>query len=457
MTATHLPHALLACPRCDRAPLDNVDGAARCGGCSVDFPSLGGTPWLFAEPQSALAEWRGRLGFLLTALERERGRLAAAAEAKSLGEKTRRRLQMLAEAKERHRAELERLLAPLALETSATGYVTHLALRTRLPLDQGLTTYYGNLHRDWAWGADENAASLEIVVDRLGDHRPERVLVLGAGAGRLAYDLHESTSAEKTLALDFNPLLVWTAARIAAGETIELTEFPIAPIDAEHQAVQRQLAAPKPARDGLGFVVADAHRPPFAKDAFDVVLTPWLVDILPEPFDDLILRINALLADGGLWINFGSLSFHDANPALRYGPDECADIIAASGFDAPSMRDDTIPYMCSPASRHGRRERVLSWSARKIRAARKPPRHEALPDWLVRGRDPVPLTKSFETQAASTRIHAFLMSMIDGRRSLKDMAALCIEQKLMSPEEAEPALRSFLIRMYEDGRRGTSY
>jgi hypothetical protein len=49
------------------------------------------------------------------------------------------------------------------------------------------------------------------------------------------------------------------------------------------------------------------------------------------------------------------------------------------------------------------------------------------------------------------------MSMIDGRRSIKDMAKLVVEQRLMTAAEAEPALRSFFIKMYDDAQRGTTY
>jgi hypothetical protein len=121
------------------------------------------------------------------------------------------------------------------------------------------------------------------------------------------------------------------------------------------------------------------------------------------------------------------------------------------------MEEREIPYLSSPASRHARRERIVSWSARKQRDIKKVPRHHALPEWLVRGTDPVPLDDAFRSQAGATRIHAFLMSMIDGRRSIKDMAKLVVEQRLMTAAEAEPALRSFFIKMYDDSRRGTTY
>jgi hypothetical protein len=238
------------------------------------------------------------------------------------------------------------------------------------------------------------------------------------------------------------------------GEALELYEFPLAPLDLEHQALLRTLRAPAPARAGLHYVLADAHRPPFAKETFDAVITPWLVDILPEPFAEFAARVNMLLAPGGRWINFGSLSFHSADPARWLSREECAEVIATAGFDPPELAESTIPYMCSPASRHGRRERVLSWTATKARSAKRMPRHEALPDWLVRGKDPVPLLDSFRAQGTATRIHAFIMSLIDGRRTVGDMARVLEQQDLMTRAEAEPAIRSFLIKMYEDSRRG---
>ena len=444
---------LLACPRCD-APLAAADATWRCAGCAIDFPQVAGLPWLFAEPNAALGEWRGRLHFSLQRIERERQQLAASLTT-TLHAATRARLEALELAMRDHGARLQALLAPLGIEQRAASYETYLALRTRLPADQGLTTYYANIHRDWCWGAAENDASFDVLAMLLDGASPGRTLVLGAGAGRLAYDLHMRCAAPLTAALDFNPLLSIVADRVTRGETLELYEFPIAPRG--DAAVLRTLAAPQPARRGLVHVVADAHRPPFRRAAFDSVVTPWLVDILPERFDVLCARVNALLGDGGRWLNFGSLSFHDPDPALRYGVDECRAALEESGFGDIAVHERELPYLSSPASRHARRERVVSWSARKRRDVKKVPRHHALPEWLVRGTDPVPLGDSFRSQAAATRIHAFLMGLIDGRRSIKDMAKLVVEQRLMTAEEAEPAIRSFLMKMHDDARRGSTY
>jgi SAM-dependent methyltransferase len=447
-------HELLACPRCD-APLTDAAAPWRCAGCDVEFPHVAGIPWLFAEPNAALGEWRDRLHFSLQRLERERQHAAAALKSESLRPATRARLETLERSTRDHGARLRALLAPLELEQRSTSFETYLALRTRLPPDQGLTTYYPNIHRDWCWGDAENDASFDTLAAALRDAPPRRVLVLGAGAGRLAYDLHQRTAAAVTVALDFNPLLSIVGDTVARGGRIELYEFPIAPRG--DAAVPRTLAAPAPARIGLVFALADAHRPPFRRAAFDTVVTPWLVDILPEPFDVLCARVNALLGDGGRWLNFGSLSFHHADAAARYGVDECREALEENGFAGLHVEEREMPYLSSPASRHARRERTVSWSARKHRDVKKVPRYHALPEWLVRGTQPVPLDDAFRTQAAATRVHAFLMSMIDGRRSIKDMAKLVVEQRLMTAAEAEPALRSFFIKMHDDAGRGITY
>jgi len=156
-------------------------------------------------------------------------------------------------------------------------------------------------------------------------------------------------------------------------------------------------------------------------------------------------------------VNFGSLAFAHPERARRYSPEETKAIVSENGFSDPYVSEATIPYMCSPASRHGRQERVFSFSAYKERDAEKPERHRALPDWIVTGAEPVPLTPSFRSQAMTTQIYSFIMSLIDGKRTLKDMAVVLEKQKLMTKEEAEPAIRSFLTKMYDDSQRQSGF
>jgi hypothetical protein len=49
------------------------------------------------------------------------------------------------------------------------------------------------------------------------------------------------------------------------------------------------------------------------------------------------------------------------------------------------------------------------------------------------------------------------MSLIDGKRSIKDMAIILEKQKLMSQQEAEPAIRSFMTKMYDDSQKQAGF
>jgi hypothetical protein len=446
--------AVLRCPRCMRGALSLQRAGWICADCSAGYPVLGEIPWLFAEPQSMLSQWRGRLQLLLQSLEREARILRTELAASALGARTRARLEALAAAHEEHAKHLTQLLAPLGLAATATGYETHLALRTRLPSDQGLTNYYVNVHRDWAWGQAENEASLELIRLAAASHEDwGRTLVLGAGAGRLAYDVHMQCAPRLTVALDFNPLLLFVARDVTGGATLPMYEFPIAPRRLADHAVLRSLCAPQPVRAGFHLVAADALRPPFAAEAFDTVVTPWLIDIVNIDFPRLAARVNALLRPGGAWINFGSLAFAEGERALRLSFEETVEVVTQTGFSDPTIVERSIPYMASPASRHARLETVVAWCARKQGAPAVMPEVDVLPEWLVTSDRPVPQLEAFKVQAAATRIHAFLMALIDGRRSVRDMARMLVEQRLIAPEDAEPAVRKFLTRMYEDSRR----
>lgn len=451
---------LLACPRCDKTPLQPKGDGWRCDACKVDFPAVDGIPWMFAEPDSSLAEWRARLHFELTTLAHEIQRIEHELKDGGLHELTRQRLQSLRQASDQHRSTLRQLLEPVDVQTPSTAYETYLALRTRLPSDQGLQTYYANVHRDWAWGDEENTSSLEQIrklAELSGGSELGNTLVLGAGACRLAYDIHESLDTACCIAVDFNPLLMLIAKRILAGETLQLHEFPIAPRTSADAAVLRDLKAPAAARDGLYLVLGDVLRPAFARGKFDTVITPWLIDIVAEDFPVFAARINALLGPRGRWINFGSLAFEHARRSRRYSLEEVLSFTEQAGFEAPQAEEATIPYMCSPASRHGRRERVVTFAAVKAADVKHAARHQALPDWLVTGKEPVPALPSFRTQAMSTQVYTFIMSLIDGKRTIEDIASILEKQQLMTAAEAEPALRKFLTKMYDDSERQSRF
>ena len=118
---------LIACPRCDKTPLDESSDGYRCSACKVDFPRVGGVPWLFAEPDAALGEWRNRLHFALQQLATTSQEATAALAGLDEDSLAYRRLSALAAAKDAHRQALRKLLAPLDIRSSAASPESYLA------------------------------------------------------------------------------------------------------------------------------------------------------------------------------------------------------------------------------------------------------------------------------------------------------------------------------------------
>ena len=448
--------ALLRCPACGAGTLVPAGGAWRCDDCTARFPEVDGIPWLFAASAEALTEWRLRLQALLAELAREAAALRSALERPALAVRTRNRLKLQAAALDDHARRLTALLVPVGAEQGTAPPELHQALGTRIPDAQGLASYYVNLHRDWVWGAEENAAALAAVAQALQGSAPKQVLVLGAGGGRLAYDLAQELRPDLVVALDINPLNALVARRMFAGERLQLYEFPIAPRDADSHAILRTLAADRPVATRIELVLADATNAPFRPGSFGAVITPWLIDIIDEDLARFAPRVNTLLAPGGRWINSGSLAFAQSDPAARYTLEEVADLAVTSGFAPPVTSERRIPYMCSPASRHGRIESVVTFCAVKERPV-DAPATTSLPRWLADPQVPVPALHEFQSAALSMRIHGYLASLIDGHRSIGEMAQVLEKERLMSAADALPAVRGFVRRLWEESRQRTRF
>jgi SAM-dependent methyltransferase len=447
----------LVCIRCERAALEVRREGWICAACGAGYPIIGDMPWLFRDPQDALAGWRTRLDLLRGQLRERAQALTDEAAGVAGNTLTQRRLAHWAASCEDQARRLEELLAPLALGGQPARRETLQALGVQLPLDQGLANYYVNIHRDWCWGDEENEAAFAEIRAVAGTELAlGQALVVGAGAGRLAFDLHERAAQSTMVVSDFNPLLLFVARELFAGRQLELYEFPIAPRRLEDCAVLRTLRAPAPVKPPPRLILADALDAPFARGHFDTVVTPWFIDIVGEPFSSVAARVNAWLKPGGRWINMGSLAFNLAGYAERMSADEVLAGLATAGFDNVNMREACVPYMRSPASRHARLETIVTWCANK-HAEKTAPTARGMPEWLIDTRLPVPRTPALEFEQVSSRIHAFLLALVNGERSVADMARMVVEQKLLSAADAESAVKQFLRRTGERASQRTDF
>jgi hypothetical protein len=265
--------------------------------------------------------------------------------------------------------------------------------------------------------------------------------------------VHRHYAAELSVAIDVHPLLLMLASRVIHGETVPFYEFPIAPLNKASFAILRECAAPEPielgADSGFFFVLGDGLNAPFKPGSFDTVLTPWLIDIVPDELSECVRAVNRLLGIGGIWINTGSLAFFHRNEAWRYSQEEVLDIVKANGFEILDVQRSAVPYLQSPASGYGRIERVLSFSARKLADAQARATRPALPEWLLESGGSVPDLDEFAVASASHWLQAQVLAAVNGHRTIDQIAFLLAKQHGFQRSEAAAAVRRILLDLYE--------
>src|SRR5262249_17937117 len=132
---------------------------------------------------------------------------------------TRQRLARQIAGLERQKERVASLLRPV------TAGALALPLRHEEREKLSIMECYEHIFRDWAWGAREVDQLRALVEPALPDDAGA-IAVYGAGAGRLAADIHESRRPRRTYALDINPLPLLVASALTIGDTVELPELP---------------------------------------------------------------------------------------------------------------------------------------------------------------------------------------------------------------------------------------
>lgn len=380
------------------------------------------------------AGWKSHVAERSTAVEKALASSPTSAHATT-------RLKKLAKALSEQAALVEKLLQPL--QPGASSPLLQALTQGRVPLDFSLVNYETNLFRDWVWGEEENKASLETIRN-LEPKAGETSLVLGSGWGKLAYDFHQEWQPKQTVAVDLNPLCCLLAKEVCAGKVVRLHEFPEAPVDLNSSSLFRELKAPKPAREGLSFVLGDVSAPPFRSAAFDTVLTPWIVDVMKEGFEAFAQRVNALLRPGGQWIEFGSLAFKRSNPLWNHSLEEAREIVEGSGFEITKESQPSIAYLKNPSSRYSRTETVWAFRAVKKEERKMPPPFNPTPSWLQNPSEPIPKRPEFQASLLTHSLYGEMLFLINGKNSVRNLAEALGTRYGLTPEQSLEAVTYFL-------------
>lgn len=434
----------LACPRCG-GPLAQVDGALRCGRCQAAFPRIGNLACLLDDPGLWRTVWLRRLDDYSAGVELRVAALRQEAEDPDLLPRTRQRLLRVADGFEAQLAAVDALFEPLERDADLLPSMA-IPSRPEPGTQAAILECYEHLFRDWVWGQRECELSLGLLQAALPQGLPGRVAVYGAGAGRLAVDVHQTLGPARTYALDVNPLPFLVVDRMLAGETVTLPEFPVDPSSDSEVVVARELALPFPVREGLSFMFADALRPPFAPGSLDAVVTSWFIDVARADVRQTAAVINRVLRPGGLWVNVGPLRFH-STLSRSYTIEEVLEIVAGLAFEVGSQDRRDIPYFHSPVSGSRRTDTVFRFVARKTGDAPAVEIPDPLPPWVANPLLPIPITQSLVALGKTSMFTTGVLSMIDGTRSIADVAQALGAAWGVEPGRLHDELRAFLGRL----------
>ncbi len=439
----------LSCPVCS-SPIQVDQKGLRCPSCSASFPVWGDFPWVFTQVGEWKADWHQRFRFYLQQLTQEIQSIKLELTIPDLLSRTKERLQHLIQAKTEQHRELEKLFEPLLLQEGPT-YEQQLATGTPLPESQQLMGYYGNILRDWGWGDEENKLAEDLLASILGPNPLGTMLVLGSGPSRLAYDLHRRLGGQDTIALDINPFYLLVAERMLAGRNLNLYDFPIAPTHSKAFATKVKCKAPEAIKKGFHFLMADAMNPCFQSASIDTLVTPWLIDIVPQDFRSFAKKLNRILKPGARWLNFGSTVFHHRLQHLCYSREEIPDILEENGFAVLQVEETLLPYLRSPSSCQERSEKVFTFLARKVAEVDPGPAFTPIPNWLTDPEQPIPLQTDIQQQMVVNLTLAQVLAHVDGERNLRQIAEALAPGFGLPTGDMIPMLRRVFSR-YIEGR-----
>ncbi len=449
------------CDPVERDPLAFDEARGLLQGAKSTYPLLSSrSPCLFAKPEATLGHFQAQWSLLRDRLDKEIDRAKEILDKKRLLPESAARIQKLRTARIQLKKELELIFASLvphlatAKETAAkaSGHQDAIlsGLGVSVPLAQPLVAYPQNLFRDWVWGQEENSAYVNLVARMMDDHSPKKILVLAAGGGRLPYDLHEKFAPEFTVALDNSYFFSQCFDRICFGSGLALTEFPASALNDESRFQSQKIPKSSPRHPGLHYVLADLNMLPFNAGSFDLIITPWIIDLIPEKLPMLIHNISALLVPGGRWINFGSFMIDEkADLWHRWSRAEVLALMKEGGFSDVKDESPEVDYLKSPLSAYHRRERLWAFSGVRDATSREVFPVDLRPQWLKDFDLPIARDSVVEATEISHRVPSRVFQLIDGQRSFNAIAKEFAAEFEMTEQEAAGSLYQFLLRWAE--------
>ncbi|RZA09262.1 MAG: methyltransferase domain-containing protein, partial [Moraxellaceae bacterium] len=309
--------------------------------------------------------------------------------------------------------------------------------------------YYHHILQDWAWGDAAITQRLEPILHLYQPERIDSLLALGAGAGRLSWELHKSWDAQLTLATDINPLLLAASHKLIVEQKAfafyELNSFP--QIEKVRSACYTLCPPQDPhnKRAHWHAIAADVWHMPIKANSLDVIVTAWFIDVHGGDNRTLISLIQRWLKAGGVWINSGPLLYPKNSPLeCKYDREELVELMHLAGLEFVEQTLSEHGHLMSPINVRKQTEQVWTFLARKPCADETKAEHlntaNLPPPWLIFHDLPVP--SEFKRPTQSHPLIDAILAHVDGKQSID---SICAATAQMFPEGLEP--RSTLVEI----------
>jgi carnosine N-methyltransferase len=325
------------------------------------------------------------------------------------------------------------------------------------------------LQRDW--GRSEESESELAAVEgplfaKLKELQTERdsVLVLGAGAGRVAWDLRQLY--DQVFATDMSLIAAYHFYQLL-NEDVEFFELSANNLRRSTDGVRRHIASLKPPShdggapsscDNFSYFIGNARNIPLPDNSISAIISIYFTDLIP--LRNLLPEVKRTLKKGGLFVHLGPLEYHfvDLNDSLA--ADEIKTFFAANNFSAIYETEISATYLRSSASMSARLFDNWFFVARKDVAPMAPPpsvvtldsvlkltgslRFETLGVLSPDGEDVLetklvlPLGEKYE--GASTVMD--ILRIIDGQKSTREVIEILGQDYEISDDDTREILRT---------------
>ena len=390
-----------------------------------DFEMIAEIPCLYSSKQEDLAEWSQKINSYFNEEEMQIKHLQFRIN-NHKSSLTKKRMNEILQGRVFNLKQLKKLLKGFYLEGREQTVFS----------SQQIHSYFDNIFRDWCWGQDEIVEYIRKL-EKI-DFENKKVLILGAGAGGLSYQIAQKYPSAFIVDVEHNPLLTLINQQLSQGKSLKLCEVAAFPKSLEKTTEKRELNSSGKLSNKIE-VLASFPDLPFNDQSFDIIIAPWFLDILDIPFENALFCAKDFLKDDGILHFCGPSNIHKKQIAEQYCHEEIVEVFQEF-FKEVEVEQVSLPYLDSPLNSQRRLETVSFITGRG--------ETEVDIDWrLTQHNSDLSFSAEFEQYKTLSIVKAQILSHINSDINHEELAKILVEKFGLTQDESIPYAKKFLDKI----------